>query len=149
MLPRFLSRYTRLARPSGLGMQYCEQCGSTSHDAAGFCRGCGARLSRYADPQPPGKPAANAPATGPAGAVQSLASTPLAQPQVKNVWVAVLLALFAGPLGMIYSTVPGALVMSAATVIALFVSIKIALWLLPVVCAVWAGQAARSANRIY
>jgi hypothetical protein len=77
---------------------------------------------------------------------------PVAQPQVKSVWVAVLLALLLGPLGMIYSTVAGALVMSAATVVVLFLNndgVWIAAWLLPVVCAVWAGLAARSANSIY
>jgi hypothetical protein len=74
---------------------------------------------------------------------------PLAQPQVKSVWVAVLLALLLGPLGMTYSTVAGALVMFAATLFAILFLSKIVVWLLAVVCVVWAGLAARSANSIY
>jgi hypothetical protein len=75
---------------------------------------------------------------------------PLAQAEVKNVWVAVLLALLLGPLGMLYCTVPGALVMFAVSVFAaLFLGKIVAFLLVPVVCAVWAGLAARSANSIY
>ncbi len=75
---------------------------------------------------------------------------PLAQAQVKNVWVAVLLALILGPLGMLYCTVPGALVMFAVSVFAmLFFSKIVAFLVVPVVCAFWAWLAARSANSIY
>jgi hypothetical protein len=139
-------------------MQYCEQCGSTSHDEAGFCRGCGARLPGYAPSASlrgsAPEPAATRPSAGLSKvAGRSFASVPLAQPQVKNVWAAVLLALLMGPLGMIYSTPVGALVMSAASVFALFFLNKVVGWilvfLLPVVCAVWAGLAARSANSMY
>lgn len=75
---------------------------------------------------------------------------PLAQAQVKNVWVAVMLALFLGPLGMLYCTVPGALVMFAVSVFAmLFLGKIVAFLVVPVICVVWAGLAARSANSIY
>jgi hypothetical protein len=130
-------------------MRYCENCGSTSHDDAGFCRGCGLRLPGYATSESPGSSTAKAAASIANEPLRNLASMPLAQPQVKNVWVAVLLALFAGPLGMVYSTVAGALVMSAATVFALFFLNKFVVWLLPLACAVWAGLAARSANSMY
>ena len=73
----------------------------------------------------------------------------LAQPQIKNVWVAVMLALLFGPLGMLYCTVPGALVMCAISVVSLFFSKIVAIFVVPLVCAVWAGLAARSANSIY
>ncbi len=133
-------------------MRYCENCGSTSHDDSGFCRGCGMRL--------PGAPDPSASGSTPRGSanvakdpMQTLASMPLAQPKVKIVWVAVLLALLLGPLGMIYSTVAGALVMFAASLFALLFLGKAGVWisllLLPVVCAVWAGVAARSANSMY
>ena len=74
----------------------------------------------------------------------------VAQPDVKNVWVAVVLALFLGPFGMTYSTYVGALVMLAVSFFAWFlVKSAVVLFLLPVICAVWAGLAAKSANSIY
>jgi hypothetical protein len=51
---------------------------------------------------------------------------------------------------MLYCTVPGALVMFAVSVFAtLFLGKIVAFLFVPVVCAVWAGLAARSANSIY
>jgi len=74
----------------------------------------------------------------------------VAQPAVKNVWVAVLLALFLGPFGMTYSTYLGALVMLPVSLLAYFyLKSLLAAMLVPVICAVWAGLAARSANSIY
>jgi hypothetical protein len=67
----------------------------------------------------------------------------LAQPEAKNVWVAALLAFFFGPIGMIYSTVPGCLVMFAVNV---FAAIWGRVWMLSVswlACIVWAAWAAR------
>jgi hypothetical protein len=134
-------------------MHYCENCGSTSQDNAGFCRGCGAHLPRIAPSESLGGQTAKPTANVANERLRSFASTPLAQPQVKNVWVAVLLALLLGPVGMMYSTIVGTLVMTAATVFALFLPNKIVVWIvfcfLPVVCAVWAGLAARSANSMY
>ena len=131
-------------------LDFCEECGSTSRDEQGFCRGCGARLqgdealssSSASTTTHAVRPQTESKAT--------IGSIPLAEAQVKNVWVAVMLALFLGPLGMIYCTVPGALVMFAASVFALLLPGKIVTFLLiTLICAVWAGLAARSANSIY
>jgi hypothetical protein len=74
----------------------------------------------------------------------------ITEPGVKHPWVAVVLALLLGPLGMIYCTYLGAAVMFVAQVIAVFYLPKVVTWfVMPVVCAVWAGFAARSANSIY
>jgi hypothetical protein len=142
-------------------MTYCEQCGSTSFDEQGFCQGCGARLPGYAPTQAqistqPAPAIHHGKAPGivlPETPKRSLVLSGLwgfVQPDVKNVWVAVMLALFFGPFGMTYSTYLGSLVMLAVTVFAwLFVKSAVVLFLLPVICAVWAGLAAKSANSIY
>ena len=67
----------------------------------------------------------------------------LVQPRAKSVWVAALLAFLLGPIGMLYSTVPGCLVMFAVNV---FAAIWGRAWMLSVswlACIVWAALAAR------
>ena len=67
----------------------------------------------------------------------------LAQPRAKSVWVAAMLALLMGPLGMLYSTVPGCLVMFAVNLFAAIWGrtwMVVASWL---ACIVWAALAAR------
>jgi hypothetical protein len=131
-------------------MQFCEHCGSTSFDEQGFCRGCGARPQGNGALSPPSASTATHAVLQQTESKATVGSIPLAEAQVKNVWVAVMLALFLGPLGMLYCTVPGALVMFAASVIALLLPGKIVTFLLiTVICPVWAGLAARSANSIY
>jgi hypothetical protein len=67
----------------------------------------------------------------------------LVQPSAKSVWVAGSLAFCFGPLGMLYSTVPGCLVMFAVNVFAAIfgrVWMIIAAWLGGIV---WAALAAK------
>jgi|HubBroStandDraft_1064217.scaffolds.fasta_scaffold74821_2 hypothetical protein len=142
-------------------MTYCEQCGSTSFDEQGFCQGCGARLPGYApalapvqaQPVPAVHPGKAPGIVLPEAPKQTTIFSGLwgfVQPDVKNVWVAVVLALIFGPFGMTYSTYLGALVMFAVSFFAwFFIKNLVILSLLPVICAVWAGLAARSANSIY
>ncbi len=131
-------------------MEFCEKCGSTSRDEQGFCRGCGARLRSVEAASSTSSSTATQPAPPQTESKTTIGSIPLAQGQIKNVWVAVLLALLLGPLGMLYCTVPGALVMFAVSVFAmLFLGKVVAFLVVPVVCGVWAGLAARSANSIY
>lgn len=67
----------------------------------------------------------------------------------KQVWLAVLLALTFGPLGLLYCTMPGAITM-------FIVSVVLRLWLgdvsflisLPV-CAVWAWRVARECSSAF
>lgn len=128
-------------------MQFCEQCGSTSFDDQGFCRGCGARRGVGAVS---GGASMGAQPVSPLEAKTTIGSILLAQPEVKNVWRAVVLALLLGPLGMLYCTYLGAAVMLFASIFAMFLPHTIIVWcLLQVVCCVWAGLAARSANSIY
>jgi hypothetical protein len=137
-------------------MTYCESCGSTSFDELGFCRGCGARLPGYAPTQ-----------TAPAAQHKSAYETYLpnrpaldstkrpwtiwgfAQPDVRNVWVAVLLALFLGPFGLTYATYLGAFVMLLVSAAATFYCGRTVNLLIFPACAIWAYIAARRANSIY
>jgi hypothetical protein len=65
----------------------------------------------------------------------------------KSVAGAVLLALFFGPLGMIYATVPGALIMFFINIFVAIVTLGLGLLLTLPICAVWAGVAASSHNK--
>jgi hypothetical protein len=65
----------------------------------------------------------------------------------KSVAGAVLLALFFGPLGMIYATVPGALIMLFINIFVAIVTLGLGLLLTLPICAIWAGVAASSHNQ--
>jgi hypothetical protein len=65
----------------------------------------------------------------------------------KSVAGAVLLALFFGPLGMIYATVPGALIMLFINIFVAIVTLGLGLLLTLPICAIWAGVAASSHNK--
>lgn len=64
----------------------------------------------------------------------------------KSVVGAVLLALFFGPLGMLYSTVVGALVMFVVSIFVAFATLGLGLIITLPICAIWAGIAANSHN---
>jgi hypothetical protein len=64
----------------------------------------------------------------------------------KNVVGAVLLALFFGPLGMLYSTVVGALVMFVVSIMVAVATLGLGLIIIGPICAIWAGMAASSHN---
>ncbi len=65
----------------------------------------------------------------------------------KSVAGAVLLALFFGPIGMIYATVAGALIMLAISFVVAVVTLGLGLLLTAPVCAIWAGIAATNHNK--
>ena len=60
--------------------------------------------------------------------------------------VGILLALFFGPLGLFYSTVPGALIMLVVSVLLALVTLGIGLLLIPLFCVIWAAVAISSHN---
>ncbi len=64
----------------------------------------------------------------------------------KSVGGAVLLALFFGPLGMLYSTVVGALVMFVVSIFVAIATLGLGLIITLPICAIWAGIAANSHN---
>ena len=94
-------------------------------------------------------------ATTEIAAKQTAQSTtaPQAGPQViiakspKSVGIAVLLALFLGPLGMLYSTIKGAIIMFFVCLIGGFITLGFGLVILLPICAVWAYMATNSYNK--
>jgi hypothetical protein len=121
-------------------MALCKRCGSASQDDSEFCLTCGARLPASATQAPAAipQPHPSSPATH-----SVFPSMDLAQPRAKSVWLAAMLAFLLGPLGMLYSTVPGCFVMFAVN---LFAMIWGRIWFLVVswlACIVWAALAAR------
>lgn len=125
-------------------MVFCSQCGSSSRDMQGICRGCGATLSSA-------EPIVTGPhATESRSEISAAQRKPFVPPifavdrlSRKNPWVAVLLALFSGPIGMIYSTPVGALVMAVVSLPAMSLWGGVAAWAVWPVCMLWAGLAAR------
>lgn len=81
----------------------------------------------------------------PAGAM-TVQQTVITVGSQKSVAGAVLLALFFGPLGMLYATVPGALVMFAVNIIVAVTTVGVGLLLTIPIGALWAGMAASSHN---
>lgn len=65
----------------------------------------------------------------------------------KSVAAAVLLALFFGPLGMLYATIPGALIMIVVSIIIVVPTLGLGLLITLPICAIWAGIAANSYNQ--
>jgi hypothetical protein len=123
-------------------VMFCDQCGSSSRDMDGFCRGCGAPLSS----EEPANPVSTV-KKSPLGTATPMSAVPPIfvsdRLTSKNVWVAALLALFLGPPGMIYSTPIGALVMSVVSIPVWFFGgalLALACWL---ACIIWAVMAAR------
>jgi hypothetical protein len=65
----------------------------------------------------------------------------------KSVAGAVLLALFFGPLGMIYATVTGALIMFLISFVVAIATLGLGLLITTPICAIWAGVAASNHNK--
>jgi hypothetical protein len=123
---------------------FCSNCGSSSRDMRGFCRGCGAPLTsaEAAVPSPQlDASVALPPAPKPSSLVPPIFQ--LDRLSRKNVWVAALFALLFGPPGMLYSTAVGALVMSVAFVLFRVFVGGIVVWVVWPVCIFWAAMAAR------
>jgi len=124
----------------------CEHCGSRARNEYGFCEECGARWRLVAAPSS-ATTAAQSHAPSPfAKLPAAMNSIDLVEVQPKQVWLAVLLALSLGPVGLYYCSLPGMIIM-------LIVSIALRLWLgdfsfliiLPI-CGVWAWRAARDSS---
>src|SRR5579871_4891244 len=113
-------------------MRFCPQCGSTSRDKDGFCGGCRAP---WFSAEPATKPASQPtpyeklPAT--------IASMGIDAARPKLVWYAVVASLLFGPLGLAYSTIAGAVVMTIASIaLELWIGAWSLLIVVPV-CAIW------------
>ena len=122
-------------------MAYCSRCGRQNPDAANFCNSCGAPVAQVLPPAPASW---NTPPSQPVAPVVP-AYVLVRQP--KSVGAAILLAIFFGPLGMLYSTVPGALVMMLVSFVLAIMTGGISFFLTWPICIVWAAVAAGEYNR--
>jgi hypothetical protein len=124
-------------------MPFCDECGSTSQDTEGFCRGCGARLRIAAPGAPQEKRIAHARSDPLPRPATSLPPVDLFPSMSKSVWMAIFRTALLGPIGMLYSTVTGALVMSAVSAVVLIFAGGRWMWISWAACIVWAAVAAR------
>jgi len=65
----------------------------------------------------------------------------------KNVGLAIILAILFGPLGMLYSTVMGGIIMIFVNLIVGFLTLGLGLIVTWPICVIWAGVAANSYNK--
>jgi hypothetical protein len=129
-------------------MNVCQECGSISRDKSGICSGCGAAwplatpvVSVNRDGSEQVSPLANLP-----GKINSIG---LVEVRPKLVWGAVLLALACGPLGLLYCTVTGAMVMLIVSLALLFFLGQASFLIVLPICAIWAWRAARESTSLF
>jgi len=123
-------------------MTVCDQCGSMSRDKSGFCAGCGAPWP-LALPDAPAKRDGIRLVSLPVNLPENVSSFGLLDVGQKQVWIAVVLALLVGPLGLLYCTTTGTVVMLIVSIpLALFLG-KASLLIIQPICAIWAWRAAR------
>lgn len=65
----------------------------------------------------------------------------------KSVGIAILLTIFLGPLGMLYATIPGAIIMFVLKLLALFLTAGIGLIVLWPIAILWSATAVHGYNR--
>jgi hypothetical protein len=125
-------------------MAFCDRCGSSSRDSEGFCRGCGAQISLEEAAAPTESVGVQKQTSSSQKPAAHISFFTLVQPASKSVWVAGLLTLFFGPMGMLYSTRAGCYVM---TVVSIALSLSVRGWIVWLIfwplCIFWAIMAAR------
>jgi hypothetical protein len=124
-------------------MNLCDQCGSASRDISGFCKGCGAPwplTSTNHSAIPDALKQVKLPSMEP---IQIGSMGLLHNVGTKQVWVAVLLALLLGPLGLLYCTITGAIVMMIVSVGLAFLFGQLSFLITLPICAIWAWRASR------
>lgn len=125
-------------------MNFCNQCGSASRDKDGFCGGCGAPWPL----SPVGAASEHPSRMASLPAEISTVGLRLEGVHPKQVWIAVTLAVLAGPLGLLYCTYTGAIVMLIVTfALDYFFGYASLIIVLPA-CALWAWRAARELSGI-
>jgi hypothetical protein len=65
----------------------------------------------------------------------------------KSAGVAFLLSFFFGPLGMLYATVPGALIMMVVTPVVAILTVGLGLFVTQPICIIWSMLAVNSMNK--
>ena len=129
-------------------MNFCEQCGSSSRDRSGFCGGCGA-LWPQPDPDPGTDRAASKRASPFSTLPRKFSSSALVDVRPKQVWAAVALALLFGPIGLLYCTITGTIVMTIVSIAVTILFGYTSSFLILPVCAIWAWRAARESASLF
>jgi hypothetical protein len=110
---------------------------------SGFCKGCGAPWPLTATNHsaiPDTRKQVELPSIEP---IQIGSMGLLHNVGTKQVWVAVALALFFGPLGLLYCTISGAIVMMIVSVALALIFGQLSFLITLPVCAIWAWRASR------
>ena len=134
-----------LRQARALTMEFCEQCGSSSRDKDGFCRGCGAAWP-LETPATETKPTRSKTGTHLEKLPAKIGPIALPDARPKKVWLAVLLGLVCGPLGLLYSTITGTLVMLFVSMVLWIKFGDVSILIVQPVCAIWAWRAARESS---
>jgi hypothetical protein len=135
-------------------MKICAECGyQPPNPNARFCGKCGRKLATAPDIRTPQLesndpyPAASRPNMQHAPIQQIIINQPSAYP--KNVGLAIALSLLFGPIGMLYSTISGAIIMFILGLLCLPLTIMTfgLFWIvIDLICVIWAGVAAKHYN---
>ena len=120
-------------------MALCSRCGMSNADSANFCNRCGAPVAQVLSPAP-------AVWNTPPPVVPVVPAYVVVRPP-KSVAAAILLTIFFGPLGMLYSTVPGALVMIVVSLVLGAMTAGVSLLITWPTCIIWGAMAVDSYNR--
>jgi hypothetical protein len=124
-------------------MNLCDQCGSASRDMSGFCKGCGAPWPLTSTNDSTISSALRQVETPSMEPTQIGATGLLYAVGTKQVWVAVALALLFGPLGLLYCTITGAIVMMIVSVALALILGQLSFLITFPICAIWAWRASR------
>jgi hypothetical protein len=124
-------------------MPFCTQCGISNADGARFCGRCGASVAAGAIPA---QPVSYTVQPAPPPFVQVVPAGYLVPRPPKSVGAAILLAILFGPLGMLYSTVSGALIMLVVSLILGIATAGISVLITWPICIIWGAVAAQSYN---
>lgn len=75
------------------------------------------------------------------------ANKPIVVVSTKSPGIAILLTILFGPIGMFYSTIPGAIIMCLVSLVVGVLTLGVGLVLIWPICILWAALAARAYNK--
>jgi predicted amidophosphoribosyltransferase len=136
--------------PPGRSKNYCPSCGAETHNEAVICIKCGTALEQFALQQREisaaafVKPESYQSTTNVMAANQT--TNVVTVGNQKSVGTAFILAFFFGPLGLIYASPVGGILMFFVAIILFFLIPVIGGFIAWIICLIWAVVAAQNAN---
>ena len=110
---------------------FCSNCGEQLLESGGFCGKCKAKPENIVETTTNNQPV----------------NVTVIQSSDKSVAVALLLSVFLGPLGMLYSTIVGAIIMFVITIVVGFLTFGFGLLLTHPICVIWSVIAVNMKNK--